>query len=243
MLGAVGGGGAVLAVPVLVYLLGQDMHAATTTSLVVVAAAALAGGAAQAGRARVCWPQVAAFVPPALAGTVLGTLANEVVSATALLLAFVPVLLAAAVFTWRRAGETSSDEAACPPLDAPRAVALGLAVGVLTGFLGVGGGFVVVPMLAIGMHFPLRQAIGTSLVVVGLVSVGGLLAHLWRDAEVDVGIAAGMGAGCMAGALAGALVSERLPQRTLGLAFAVLVAAVGAYIVVAVAVLGGAPGS
>ena len=67
-LGAVGGGGAVLAVPLLVYVLGEDVHVATTTSLAVVSAAALAAGAVQAGRARVCWPQVGLFAPAAVAG-------------------------------------------------------------------------------------------------------------------------------------------------------------------------------
>jgi uncharacterized membrane protein YfcA len=243
MLGAVGGGGAVLAVPVLVYLLDQDVHAATTTSLAVVAAAALAGGAVQAGRARVCWPQVGVFAPAALVGTVAGTLANEAVSGAALLLAFVPVLLAAAVFTWRRAGAEPGGESTCPPLEPRRTLAVGVAVGALTGFFGVGGGFLVVPLLALALHFPLRQAIGTSLVIVGVVSVAGLAAHLWRDAELDAAVTLGMAAGCAAGALAGALIGERLPQRTLGHAFAVLVAGVGVYILAVSAVLGGPPGA
>jgi uncharacterized membrane protein YfcA len=242
MLGAVGGGGAVLAVPVLVYLLDQDVHDATTTSLAVVAAAALAGGAVQAGQARVCWAQVGVLAPAALLGTVGGTLANEAVSGAALMFAFVPVLLAAAAFTWRRAASDPTGEHACPPLETGRTVAGGLAVGALTGFFGVGGGFLVVPMLALLMHFPLRQAIGTSLVIVGFVSLAGLAAHLWRDATLDGPVTAGMAAGCAAGALAGALIGERLPQRTLAHAFAVLVAGVGVYILVAGA-LGGPPGS
>jgi uncharacterized membrane protein YfcA len=243
MLGAVGGGGAVLAVPVLVYLLDQDVHAATTTSLAVVAAAALAGGAVQAGQARVCWAQVGVLAPAALLGTVGGTLANEAVSGAALMFAFVPVLLAAAAFTWRRAGADPAGEDACPPLEPGRILAGGLAVGALTGFFGVGGGFLVVPMLALLMHFPLRQAIGTSLVIVGFVSLAGLSAHLWRDATLDGPVTAGMAAGCAAGALAGALIGERLPQRTLAHGFAVLVAGVGVYILVAGAALGGPPGS
>ena len=108
-LGAVGGGGAVLAVPLLVYVLGEDVHVATTTSLAVVSAAALAAGAVQAGRARVCWPQVGLFAPAAVAGAVLGTLGNQAVSGTAVLLGFVPVLFAAAVMMWRRAGTDAAD--------------------------------------------------------------------------------------------------------------------------------------
>jgi uncharacterized membrane protein YfcA len=103
-LGAVGGGGAVLAVPLLVYVLGEDVHAATTSSLAIVAAAALAAGAVQARRARVCWPQVGLFAPTAVGGALAGTLANKAVSGTTVLLAFVPVLFAAAVMMWRRTG-------------------------------------------------------------------------------------------------------------------------------------------
>jgi hypothetical protein len=238
-LGGLGGGGAVLALPVLVYVFGEDVHAATTASLAVVVAAALAGGAVQASRAQVCWPQVAVFAPAALAGTVVGTLANEAVSGAVLLLGFVPVLVAAAAFTWRRAGAGGGGgEETCPPLERQRTVAAGLVVGALTGFFGVGGGFLVVPLLALAMRFPLRRAIGTSLVIVGFVSLAGLAAHLWRGADLDAGLAAAMALGCAMGAFAGARIGASLPQRTLGRGFALLLAAVGAYIVLASALTG-----
>lgn len=243
-LGAVGGGGAVLAVPLLVYVLGQDVHAATTTSLAVVAAAALTAGAVNAGRARVCWPQVALFAPAAVGGAVAGTLANKAVSGTAVLLAFVPVLLAAAVMMWPRAGGSlEGAEDACPALDARRTLVAGAAIGVLTGFFGVGGGFLVVPALALGMRFPLRRAIGTSLVIVALVSLAALAAHVWRSAELDTGVTLGMAAGCVAGALIGTRLGERLPQETLARAFALLVAVAGLYVLLATAIAGGPPGT
>ena len=242
-LGALGGGGAVLALPVLVYVLEQDVHAATTESLAVVAAAALAGGAVQASRARVCWPQVVLFAPATLVGAILGTLAGQAVSDAVLLIGFVPVLLGAAAFTWRRAGAGGEADRACPPLDRDRTLIAGVAVGLLTGFFGVGGGFLVVPMLALTMGFPLRRAIGTSLVIVGFVSLAGLGAHLSRGADLDAGIAAAMAVACAAGALAGARLSERLPQRALGHAFALLLGAVGVYILIEGALLGGPRGA
>ena len=242
-LGALGGGGAVLALPVLVYVLGEDVHAATTASLAVVAAAALAGGAAHASQARVCWLQVTVFVPAALAGAVAGTLANEAASGAVLLLGFVPLLLAAAAFTWSRAGAGTGEDESCPPLERNRTLLAGVAVGALTGFFGVGGGFLVVPILAFAMHFPLRRAIGTSLVIIGFVSVAGLAAHLWRDADLDAGLTAAMALGCAAGALAGARLGAHVPQRTLGRTFAVLLGAVGAYILLASALTGGVVGA
>jgi uncharacterized membrane protein YfcA len=242
-LGALGGGGAVLALPILVYVLGQDAHAATTESLAVVAAAALAGGAVQASRARVCWPQVVLFAPAAVVGVVLGTLGGQAVGDAALLIGFVPVLLGAAGFTWRRASAAGEADRACPPLDRGRTLIAGVSVGLLTGFFGVGGGFLVVPMLALAMRFPLRRAVGTSLVIVGFVSLVGLGAHLSRGVEVDVGIALAMAGACAAGASLGARLCERLPQRALGHAFAVLLAGVGLYMVLAGTLLGGPPGA
>jgi uncharacterized protein len=243
-LGAVGGGGAVLAVPLLVYVLGQDVHAATTTSLAVVTAAALAAGMVHARRARVCWPQVGLFVPAAVAGTVAGTFANRAVSGTAVLLAFVPVLLAAAFMMSRRAGDHPLGAGnACPALDARRTLAAGALIGALTGFFGVGGGFLVVPALALAMRFPLRRAIGTSLVIVAMVSLAALVAHLWRSPELDAGVTLGMASGCVVGALLGTQLGERLPQATLAHAFALLIAVSGLYVLLAIVLGGGPPGT
>ena len=242
-LGAVGGGGAVLAVPLLVYLLGEDVHVATTTSLAVVTAASLAAGGLQARRARVCWRQVALFAPAAVAGAVAGTLANQAVSGTVVLVTFAPVLFAAAVLLWRGTREdVRGREEACPALDTPRTLLGGVLVGVATGYFGVGGGFLVVPMLALGMHFPLRRAIGTSLVIVAFVSLAALAAHLGAAGQLDVGVTFGMAAGCVVGALIGTRLGERIPRRTLARGFALLVAITSLYVLVA-AVLGGAPSS
>jgi uncharacterized membrane protein YfcA len=89
------------------------------------------------------------------------------------------------------------------------------------------------------MSFSLRRAIGTSLVIVGFVSVAGLGVHLWRGAEVDAGPTAAMALGCAIGALAGARIATRLPQRTLGRAFSTVLVAVGAFLLVAGALPGG----
>lgn len=244
-LGALGGGGAVLAVPALVYLVGQDVHEATTTSLLVVAVAAVAGGAGQVERGQVCWPQVGLFAPTAILGSVIGTVANEAADATVLLVAFAGVMLAAAAFTWRKAEQPDpGPSAACPPLRARRTLAAGLLVGGLTGFLGVGGGFLVVPLLALGLRFPLRRAIGTSLIIVGVISLAGFTAHLVHGGRsFDAGVAAAMAGACAAGALGGGRIGARLPQHVLGRAFAAIVAATAVYVLLAVAVSGGPPGT
>ena len=232
-MGALGGGGAVLAVPILVYVLGQDPHPATTASLAVVAAGALGGGIGQIDRDQVCWPQVAVFAPVAVLGAIAGTLANEGVGGSALLIAFGVVMLAASVFMWRRADAPDNPDATCPPLRRARTAGAALAVGAATGFFGVGGGFLVVPMLALALRFPLRRAIGTSLVIVAFVSLVALLAHLARDADIDAALTLAMAAGCAVGGFAGSRLGTRVPRATLGHAFSVLVALVAVYVLAA----------
>lgn len=101
--GMLGGGGSVLAVPVLVYVLGQSVHEATTASLLVVTAGALAGGLGHAHAGRVCWRHACAFTAAALPGVMAGTALGDAIGGGALIGAFAVVMLLAAVTTWRNA--------------------------------------------------------------------------------------------------------------------------------------------
>lgn len=247
--GALGGGGSVLAVPILVYVLGQSVPEATTASLLVVAAGAIAGGLSHARAGRVCWRHAGSFTAAAVPGIALGTLAAEAVSGQLLLAAFALVMLAAARATWRRADDEPEPDGpwertgTCPPLRLPRDLVAGAAVGFVTGFFGVGGGFLIVPTLAIALAFTMRTAVGTSLTIITATSLLGLGAHLLAGRTVDVGVTAALAAGCVAGAGAGATIASRIPQRALGRGFALLVVAVAAYLLVSVAFLGGPPGT
>jgi uncharacterized membrane protein YfcA len=245
--GMLGGGGSVLAVPVLVYVLGQTVSQATTTSLVLVAAAAIAGGLGHARTGRVCWRHAGTFTAAAVPGIVVGTFAGEAVGGTLLLVAFAVVMLGAAHATWQRAGErevegTWEGGSACPPLRLPRDLIAGAAVGFLTGLLGVGGGFLIVPTLAIALAFTMRTAVGTSLAIITATAAIGLVVHLVAGRDLDPGVTGAMTAACVGGALAGAALASRVPQRTLGRGFALLVTAVAAYLLMSAAFLGGPPG-
>lgn len=245
--GALGGGGSVLAVPVLVYVLDQDVAEATTASLLVVAAGAVAGSIGHARAGRVCWRHAGSFTLAAIPGIVLGTLAAEAVSGALLLAGFALVMLAAAHATWRKAERTRDEDGswerggACPPLRLPRDALAGAAVGLVTGFFGVGGGFLIVPTLAIALAFTMRTAVGTSLAIITSTSLLGFAMHLVAGRGVDPGVTASMTLACVAGALAGAALAGRLPQRVLGRGFALLVVAVAGYLLVSVALLGGPP--
>ncbi len=245
--GTLGGGGSVLAVPILVYVLGQTVPEATTASLVVVAAGAVAGGLSHARAGRVCWRHAGTFTAAALPGIALGTVAAEAVSGPLLLAAFALIMLAAAHATWRKASDDGANDGtwegggACPPLRLPRDLVAGGAVGLVTGFFGVGGGFLIVPTLAIALAFTMRTAVGTSLVIITATSLMGLIAHLLAGRSLNVDVTAAMTAGCFIGAIAGAALATRIPQRALGRGFATMVVAVAGYLLISVAFLGGPP--
>jgi uncharacterized membrane protein YfcA len=248
--GTLGGGGSVLAVPILVYVLDQTVPEATTASLLVVAAGAVAGGLSHARAGRVCWRHAGSFTAAAVPGIGLGTLAAEAVSGPLLLAGFALVMLAAAHATWRKAEDSDPEpdgdwepSHTCPPLRLPRDLVAGAAVGFVTGFFGVGGGFLIVPTLAIALAFTMRTAVGTSLVIITASSLLGLGAHLLAGRTVDVDVTAALTVACVAGAVAGAALASRIPQRALGRGFAVLVVGVAAYLLVSVAFLGGPPGA
>ena len=266
-LGALGGGGSILTVPALVYLLGVSPHGATTTSLIIVGITSLAGAAAhlRAGRVR------------ARAGTIFGILgaggafAGSRLSAgihpDVLLTAFSVLMLGAAVMMLRRqratAGpgpepETVNGEppAVALPGDSPvgprggialrpvpalapareqeavspvRVVLAASVVGLVTGFFGVGGGFVVVPALVLALGFDMPAAVGTSLLVIAINSVSSLLSRIGTHTAIDPRLVIAFTAAAIAGALAGSWISSRIKARRLVGAFAMLMIVIAVY--------------
>jgi uncharacterized membrane protein YfcA len=169
IVGAVGGGGAILALPVLVYVLGEGVGPASTASLIVVALAAAVGAGARARDGHVCWRLALLFSAPAAGGSVGGALLSAEADPRLLILAFVPIMLVAAGATWQRSGaQRAGEDRDCPPARGSVVVLSGLAVGVLTGFFGVGGGFMIVPVLTLGLGLAFRRAVATSLVIITL---------------------------------------------------------------------------
>lgn len=229
--------------PILVYILGQGVHEATTASLVIVTAGALAGGYGYSRRGQVCWRHAITFTVGALPGVIAGTVLGDVVSGTALIIAFAIVMLAAAGATWRKAGLSEGDDAGSgsvvPSLLPGRELAAGVLIGVMTGFFGVGGGFLIVPTLALYLGFSMRMAIGTSLMIVVTISVMGLVAHLVAGRDFDVAVTGVMTLSCVAGGFIGGLIGNAVSQRALGRSFAILVIGVASYLLISTAVFGG----
>jgi uncharacterized protein len=240
-LGMLGGGGSILVVPVLTYLLGQSAQEAATASLVIVTVAAVAAGAVQARGHNVCWGHAAVFTAAALPAIVAGTAVGDAVSGRLLLGSFGVVMLVAAFAMVRRHRMRSSAPApasGCPALRPGWDVGFGALVGFLTGFLGIGGGFVVVPVLAIALHLSMRSAIGTSLAIITATGVAGAAVHFAAGRAIDIEVTAAMSAAMIVGAVAGARVGRRIPEPVLAGSFAALVTIVAGYMIVTSTFLG-----
>ena len=225
-LGLLGGGGSILAVPVLVYVARVEVHTAIGMSLAVVGATALVGGLVHARAGRVDVQAAALFGGAGMLGAPLGAQATHAVAPRVLLLLFAALMLAVGALMLRGRGP-GQREPARPHLVAVPAAGFG--VGLLTGFLGVGGGFLIVPALALLARLPIHRAIGTSLLVIAANSAAGLLGHLGRGA-MPLALTAAFTAVAALGALAGVGMASSLDPARLRRAFAVFVILVGLFL-------------
>jgi uncharacterized membrane protein YfcA len=231
-LGLVGGGGSILALPVLVYLLDQPVKVATTESLLIVGTTALLGALDHARVGGVRWRTAISFGLAGVAGSIGGTAINRKVGSDTILLGFALVLVGAAVAMLRGRGEPTRLESRAEGRQLwLRIVPAGLATGLLTGFFGVGGGFVIVPMLTLVLGVPLTAAVGTSLLIIAITSSAAFGAHL-SSGSIDWVIAGVFTAASVVGALLGSRLGRRLPPARIAQAFAVLVLGVAVLLVV-----------
>ncbi|WP_225801228.1 sulfite exporter TauE/SafE family protein [Streptomyces sp. NK15101] len=224
-LGALGGGGSVLTVPILVHLAGQDTKEAIATSLFVVGATSLAALIPHARARRVHWRTGLLFGGFSMAGAYGGGRLAEYVPGTVLLVAFALMMLATAAAMLRKPRRGREPRVhAEPPLK--HLAVKGLAVGAVTGLVGSGGGFLVVPALAVLGGLPMGVAVGTSLLVIGMNSFAGLAGHL-SGVQLDWGPALAVTAAAVAGGLLGTRLAGRIPQDALRTAFGWFVVAMG----------------
>lgn len=227
MLGLLGGGGSILTVPVLVYALGYAAKPAIAMSLPVVGITSLIGAALHWRLGNVRVRTALAFGALAMAGAFAGARLAVFLSGAAQLALLAIVMFAAAVsmLRRRRADDASAEETPRLMLLAP--VALG--VGVLTGLVGIGGGFLVVPALVILAKVPMREAVGTSLLVIAMNSASGFVGYL-GTVDFDWTFLAGFTAASVAGALVGTTLAARVPQEALRRAFALFLLAMGGFV-------------
>lgn len=248
-LGALGGGGSILAVPVLVYLLDQSAAQATTGSLVVVGVTSLAGAVSAHRQGNVLLGRGVVFGVVAIGGAAAGAKGAAAVSDEVLLACFAALmLLVGALMAWRRLGHgdpTRPDAGDRPSLDDPiitfsptfgcncpralKVLVTATAVGLLTGFLGVGGGFLVVPALLLALALPMTYAVGTSLVVITITSASALVVRAGAGAAPDWWLVLVLTIASSVAAVLGARLADRADTDKLQGAFTLLVLGVAVY--------------
>ncbi|MEU5715835.1 sulfite exporter TauE/SafE family protein [Streptomyces sp. NPDC020403] len=227
-LGALGGGGSVLAVPALIYLLGFTPAAATTASLFIVAATSATALYAHARAGHVRWKAGAAFaaagiVPAALAGSAAARIPQPV-----LISAFAVIAALAAVQMLR----PTSAAGPVPTVRPLKAGAAGAGLGAVTGLLGVGGGFLAVPALVTVLAFEMQAAVGTSLLVITVNSLASLFTRSGGAAGLDWAVVAPFTGAAILGAWDGKRLAAKVPGGRLRRVFAVVLLAVAAFMLV-----------
>ncbi len=261
LLGSLGGGGSILTVPALVYLLGQSAQEATATSLVIVGltAAVASVGHARSGHTR--WTSGALLAAAGVPASVLGSTLNASVDGNVVLLAFSGLVLLAAAGMLARSPQPVQDETGPETTEAVkgrtdrgggatatrtrpapvqarvvgqrrwlRVLLAGLLIGALTGFFGVGGGFVIVPVLVVALRFPMPDAVGTSLVVIAVNSAVALAARSSAGLDLDPAVVVPFTAAAIAASLVGKRGADRLSGTSLTRSFGGLLVLVAIYV-------------
>lgn len=242
ILGLLGSGGSAIMVPILVYLVGHDAKISIAESMAIVGAISAAGAVPFARAKQVDWQSVVFFGFPAMLGTFVGAwLGGHATDAVQLIVFGFVLLLAAGLMIKKAFGKTTlevEEKYERLPLNLVRGMLIvleGTLVGALTGFVGVGGGFLIVPALLILGKLPMRTAIGTSLVIIVMKSAVGFFKYQHylteNNLSVDwptIGVFVAVG---MIGCLIGQQLNSKLNQRALKQAFAIFLVLIGVFVI------------
>jgi len=232
VLGLVGGGGSVLAVPLLLYVVGlKDPHQAIGTSALGVAANALAGLWSHARAQNVNWRCGCVFAGAGVMGALGGSTLGKLVDGQSLLVLFAILMLVVAVQMFRSRGQQGNEGAECNRDNLRKVLGFGFGTGAFSGFFGIGGGFLIVPGLVASTSMPMYRAVGTSLVAVAAFGITTALNYatsglvIWALAAVFI-------CGGVVGSLAGTRTARALADSKgrLNMIFAAFVALVAVYV-------------
>lgn len=233
LIGTLGGGGAILAVPALVFVFGFEPQDATLGSLVVMVAGTLSGIINHAKLGSVDLKKGVLFGVLGIVGTYVGRCLAGGVDGSVLMLTFAALLMVIASLMVKNATTSSransSDKNSGRLISTVKLTLAALLVGILVGFFGVGGGFMIVPMLTLLMGLSMRQAVGTSLVVIFINSLAGLSAGFGQLNQLDWGVLGAVAGSAVLAAFIGTKISARLSQKLLKLTFATLLYLVAIY--------------
>lgn len=217
-LGALGSGGSIITIPVLVYVAGVPAADAVGLSLAIVGATSLVGAVLHLQRGNVAYKPALIFAATGMVGAYIGSTGTHLLSRRALMLLFAAILTVVGIRMWSSVSATKGSG----DFSVLRCLGVGFAVGLLTGFLGIGGGFLIVPALVLFAGLDSRIAAGTSLAVIALNSTTGILGQL-RFASINWILLAGFLSFALVGMVVGMLITGWLPERRLRRMFATTV--------------------
>lgn len=226
-LGLLGGGGSLLTVPALVYLVGQTPQAAVTTSLVIVGANSIVGAMFHGSNGRLDWKVALTFGAAGMLVSYLSANLSRQLPPEILMIAFAVLMLGIGLMLLLRPAREEVTTYVPKPL--LLVVASGAGVGLLTGLLGVGGGFLVVPAFVMLLGLPVQTAIGTSLVVIAMNSLAGFLGHV-DSGSFDLIVTLIFTSAGLVGTFSGMKLSRRLSSSKLQKAFAIFVIALALFL-------------
>jgi uncharacterized protein len=230
-LGLVGGGGSILAVPLMVYLVGvPDPHVAIGTSAIAVAANAAINLSNHARGGTVVWSCALVFAAAGIIGAFGGSLLGKMLDGQKLLALFALVMLLIAILMLKTRGRAGLTDVKMNMSNFPAIAGLGLATGTLSGFFGIGGGFLIVPALMLATGMSIINAVSSSLVAVTAFGLTTAMSYAWSDL-VSWGLAALFVGGGIAGGLIGTRLARHLSERrgALNIVFAAVIIVVALY--------------
>ena len=242
-LGLIGAGGSILAVPILVYVMGVNSKAAIAMSLVIVGTVSLIGAIPHWKQGNVNFKTAIVFTPAAMVGAYLGAriTALTLITDTFQLVGFGVIMAIASILMIRKGGKkkdvkNSELEQVEKPSHKyiPQCLAIpaeGLGVGILTGFVGVGGGFLIIPALVLLGGIPIKEAIGTSLLIIAAKSVTGFLGYI-NQVAVDWNLMISFTIAASAGTLLGAYLTKYIDAKQLQKGFGYFILAVAVFVLI-----------
>jgi uncharacterized membrane protein YfcA len=251
-LGLIGGGGSILTVPILVYLFQVDAVLATAYSLFIVGFTSLIGSFSHMRLGNIHWRTAIVFGIPSIVAVFatrawlvpalpdpLFSVGGAAVSKALGMLIFFALLMVAAAYSMIRKPKAKADQAQAttsinlqpPTFNYPLILAEGVVVGTITGLVGAGGGFLIIPALVLLAKLPMKQAVGTSLMIIAAKSLIGFTGDLRGDELIDWSFLGLFSTVAVAGILAGSMLSKRIPNEKLKPAFGWFVLAMGVYII------------
>ena len=229
-LGLLGGGGSILTVPILTYVAGLDPKEAIAASLFVVGVTSAVSAINHARNRRVKWRTGVIFGAAGMAGAFGGGLIGGHIPSVVLMVAFALMMIATSI-AMIRGRKGSAGEVKDRDLPLGRVILDGLVVGVITGLVGAGGGFLVVPALALLGGLSMPVAVGTSLVVITMKSFAGLAGYL-TSVELDWALVGAVTVAAILGSLLGSRLAGRIPEALLRKGFGVFVLVMGVFVLI-----------